>query len=55
MEAASEYKAGRPSGGGGGDDKKVVATGTIETHIDIDGREVAIATAPYTAEELGFA
>lgn len=55
MEAVSDYKAGRPSGGGSGGDKKVVTTGTIETHIDIDGREVAIATAPYTAEELGFA
>lgn len=53
-EAAADYKVSRPSGVGGGDDKKVVATGTIETHIDIDGREVAIATAPYTAEELDF-
>lgn len=53
LEAASGYKAGG-SPSGGGDDKKTIVTGTIETHIDIDGREVAIATAPYTAEELDF-
>ena len=53
MEAASGYKAGS-SPAGGGDDRKTIVTGTIETHIDIDGREVAIATAPYTAEELDF-
>lgn len=53
MEAASGYKAG-DSPAGGGDDRKTIVTGTIETRIDIDGREVAIATAPYTAEELDF-
>lgn len=51
MEAVSERRTG---GHPAGDDKKTVVTGMIETHIDIDGREVAIATAPYTAEELGF-
>lgn len=51
MEAVSERRTG---GHPAGDDKKTVVTGTIETRIDIDGREVAIATAPYTAEELGF-
>lgn len=54
-EAMSGYKVSTaPGNNGSTDGKKVVATGTIETHIDIDGREVAIATAPYMAEELDF-
>lgn len=51
MEAVSERRTGSYPAA---DDKKTVVIGTIKTRIDIDGREVAIATAPYTAEELGF-
>lgn len=40
--------AGQSDGG------KLVASGNIQTHIDIDGREFAVVTAPYMTEELAF-
>lgn len=36
------------------DDKQVILKGDIQTKIDVDGREVAIATAPYMSEEMAF-
>lgn len=51
VEAVSEHRTvSRPAG----DTTKTVVTGTIETHVDVDGRELAIVTAPYVAEELDF-
>ena len=35
-------------------DGKIVASGNIETHINIDGREFAVVTAPFIDEELAF-
>ena len=34
--------------------KKVYLKGDIITHMDVDGREVAVATAPYMSEELAW-
>lgn len=35
-------------------DKKVIATGNIVTHMDVNGREFAVATTPYISEELAW-
>ncbi len=32
----------------------LMASGTVETHINIDGREFAVVTAPFIDEELAF-
>ena len=32
----------------------IKASGNITTHINIDGREFAVATVPYIDEELAF-
>ena len=34
--------------------KKAIIKGDIVTHIGIDGREFAVATAPYMSEELAW-
>lgn len=34
--------------------RKVVLKGDIHSHLDVDGREVAVATAPYMSEELAW-
>lgn len=39
---------------GGYNQERVVAVGTVNAPISIDGREIAIATAPFMAEELAF-
>lgn len=35
-------------------DKKVVLKGNIVNHLEVDGREFAVATAPYMSEELAW-
>lgn len=35
-------------------DKKVVLQGNIVNHLEVDGREFAVATAPYMSEELAW-
>ncbi len=40
--------------GGSQSGKSVKASGNIEAHINIDGREFAVATVPYIDEELAF-
>ena len=46
--------AGMRTSAGQSDGGVISASGNVETHIHIDGREFAVVTAPYMTEELAF-